>query len=118
MRICVLLFVLTCTTVLAQTRPQLSWQGYITGGATLFIQKDRVDVQGRNTGAVDRPKYHFNDPLPATTQDVTLRVRRGRGRAEIAEQPASGNEYTAIVDLQPPGDRPEFYAVEFYWKTK
>src|SRR4029450_9656069 len=74
---------------LAQKRPSLTWQGEVTGGATLFIQGNRVDVEGRDTGAVDRPTYRFRDMLPAAAQTVEMRVVRGRGRVVIAEQPSA-----------------------------
>jgi hypothetical protein len=99
---------------LAQNRPSLTWQGEVTGGATLYIQGNRVDVQGRDTGSVDRPTYRFRDMLPAVDQRVEVRAIRGRGRVEVVEQPTEANQYTAIVDIRNNG-RPELYNLQFYW---
>lgn len=99
----------------AQNRPQLTWEGYVSSSAVLYIQGDRVDSQGRETGSVDRPSYDFAAPLPAVRQRVELDIQRGRGRVQIVEQPVPENEFTAVVRIDPPGTRPEHYVLRFYW---
>lgn len=112
---CVILFAILATgPALAQNRPSLTWHGEVTAGATLFIQGNRVDVQGRDTGSVDRPTYRFRDMLPAVAQDVEMRVVRGRGRVLIDEHPSAANQYTAIVNIRNDG-RPEVYDLQFFW---
>lgn len=100
---------------MAQRTPQLTWQGYITGGADLYIRGRSVDPQGRTTGAVDRPRVSFRNPLPEAGQQVELEVRRGRGQVDIVEQPAADNEFSAIVRITPPETEPELYVLDFYW---
>ena len=100
---------------LAQNRPALTWQGEVTGGATLFIQGDRVDVQGRDTGSVDRPTYRFRDKLPGVVQNVEMRIVRGGGHVVLAEQPSAANQYTAVVNIRNDG-RPQLYELEFFWE--
>jgi hypothetical protein len=109
------LFLVGPAIALAQDRPQLTWEGDVAGSATLYIQGDRVDVQGRDTGAVDRPRYRFNNPLPASRQRATMDVRRGRGRVEILEQPTPNNEFSLIVRIDPVGNRLERYVLDFFW---
>jgi hypothetical protein len=102
--------------LLAQSnRPSMTWQGEVTGGATLYIQGNRVDVQGRTTGAVDRPTYRFREMLPAIAQTVRLRVVRGSNGVSIEEHPNESNEFAAIVDIRNNG-QPQIYNLEFYWK--
>ena len=75
-------FAILCAILIAGTRPALAqdrrpsmtWKGEITSGATLFVQGNRVDVQGRTTGAVDRPTYRFRDKLPTSLMGGTLPV--------------------------------------------
>jgi hypothetical protein len=100
---------------LGQSQPSLTWRGDVTGGATLYIQGNRVDVQGRDTGSVDRPAYRFRDMLPAIGQTVEVRVVRGQGRVDVVEQPTAANQYTAIVDIRNSGAR-DRYELEFFWK--
>jgi len=95
----------------------MTWSGYVTGGATLFIQGNRADIQGRDTGAVDRPIARFNEPLPAGRTRVDMQIRRGRGRVEIVEQPSPANEFAAVVQINPPGRRAELYNLEFFWNS-
>ena len=94
----------------------MTWRGYVSGSATLFIQGDTVDAQGRQTGAIDRPDFHFNASLPTNLDRVGVTVRRGRGTVKVVEQPLANNQYTATVQISPVGDRPEYYVLDFYWK--
>lgn len=104
------------TVMQAQDRAQLTWQGGISGSAVLYIQGNRVDVQGRDTGAVDRPTYKFYTPLPAVQQRVDVEVVRGRGRVEVIEQPEPANQFTAVVRIDSPNARRyESYSLEFFW---
>lgn len=98
----------------AQVQPQMTWQGEVSGGATLFIQGNRVDMQGRTTGAVDRPTFRFRENLPAFEQTVTVGVRRGGGTVRVVEQPNPSNQYAAVVEIQNDG-RPQMYRLEFFW---
>ena len=97
-------------------RPQLVWEGEVSGGATLFIQGDRVDIQGRETGAVTRPSIRFREPLPAVPQRVRVEVRQGRGRVEVVEHPNRQNDYASVVDIRNDG-RPEMYRLAFFWDS-
>ena len=103
--------------VLAEPGPQLRWEGYVRGSAVLYIQGDRVDIQGRQTGSVDSPRVSFNEPLPASRQRVRVNLVRGRGRVAVIEQPEPGNEYTAIVRIDPAGQNQEFHRIYFFWSA-
>jgi hypothetical protein len=109
------LLLATSGVALTQNHPQLTWQGYVSGSATLYIQGDRVDVQGRDTGSVDQPAVNMIEPLPAARQSVQLDVRRGRGRVQVVEQPTPRNEFSAIVRIDPVGTRHELYVIDFFW---
>lgn len=96
-------------------QPDLIWEGEVISAATLFIQGDRVDVQGRGTGAVDRPSARFRTALPHASLRASARVRSGSGRVTIAEQPSPANEYALIVDIDNRGTPPQYYVIDFYW---
>ena len=115
MRYVLLTLFLALSSLAAPKRIQLTWQGYVSGSATLYIQGDRVDVQGRNTGAVDRPEYKFNAPLPAARQRVEVAVRSGQGSVEIVEQPTPDNQYSAVIQIEPRAQRTEKYVLDFRW---
>src|SRR5215207_10124724 len=96
----------------AQSRSQLTWQGYVRAGATLYIHGDHVDIQGRETGSVESPKVKLIKPLPAMAQDVRVKVRRGRGKVEVVEQPVQDNEFTAAVQIHAPSERVELFVID------
>jgi hypothetical protein len=101
---------------MAQSRPDLIWEGEITSAATLFIRGNQVDVQGRDTVAVDRPRSRFRNPLPASARDVKVSVRTGSGRVTVEEQPSKSNDYTLIVDIDNRGNEPQYYTLDFFWR--
>jgi hypothetical protein len=117
MRIAIVVLLIALLTGVAETQraPQLTWEGYVSGGADLFIHGESVDAQGRTTGAVDRPRIRFARPLPDAAQRVEMEVRRGGGRVLIVEQPSAANDFTLIVRLDPEGTEPEFYSLSFFW---
>jgi hypothetical protein len=103
---------------LAQQNPQLSWEGYVSGSAVLKIQGDRVDVQGRDTDSVQRPRVSMYEPLPASRQNIQMDVVRGLGRVNVVEQPAPRNNYTATVRIDPVGEQHELYRIDFFWNPE
>lgn len=118
MRTLVAIFILSLGVAAGpQQRSQMTWQGYVAGGAVLFIQGDRVDFQGRGTGSVDLPKFRFRTALPAAALRAQVKLRQGTGALSVLEQPSPENEYTLIVRLDAPGDTHEFYALEFFWNA-
>ncbi|MEJ7605818.1 MAG: hypothetical protein WKF37_06040 [Bryobacteraceae bacterium] len=107
---------LTLTAALfADHRAMLTWEGEVRGGATLFIHGNQVDMEGRETGSITSPKFRFVEPLPATTQRVSVEVRSGRGRVQITEQPTRDNDFTAVATLRNAGTQPVVYSLEFFW---
>jgi hypothetical protein len=112
----ILVLIAAATAVMAaEPRPDLRWQGYINGSAILYAQGERVDAQGRETGAIDRPGFHFNAPLPAERCAVHVEVRQGKGKVTILEQPVPENEYSTVVRIDSAGTKPEYYVLDFHW---
>lgn len=105
----------TSSVALAQDRPQLTWEGYVSGSAILNIQDDNVDVDTRGSGSVERTRVSLADPLPAARQRIEMNVVRGSGRVNVIEQPTPQNNYTARVRIDPVGNRSEFYQIRFFW---
>jgi hypothetical protein len=102
----------------AQRMPSLNWEGEIRGGATLFVQGKRLDMEGRGTNAIDRPKFRFAEPLTAAHKCVDLKVRSGTGEVEIVEQPSADNDRTVVVDIRNKEKNPDFYRIEFFWSKE
>lgn len=101
----------------AQAAPQFLWQGQVDGVAILRLEGKILTTQIQEGGPVERQKYHFNDPLPQTQQQVRLEVLEGRGYVHIIDQPNLENHYSvgvAIEDRQPGG---AFYSIALYWDT-
>lgn len=111
----ILLLVSAFVAASAERSPQLRWEGYVRDGAVLYIQEDRVDVQGRATGSVEKPRVSLFQPLPATQQAVQMNVVQGKGRVNVVEQPNKQNDYTAVVRIDPVQEQHEFYRIDFFW---
>lgn len=113
-----LLLALGCGTSALCQRPALTWEGYVDGSATIYIQGKSIDVQGRSTGSVDRPRVRLHQPLPAFAQTIEVRVRKGKGRVEVVEQPARENDHSAVVQIDNRETGPDTYSLDFFWAAK
>ncbi len=96
-------------------RPQLTWDGFVDGTATLYIQGRNVDAQGRTTGSVDRPRARFQQPLPAAPQTIDVQVKRGNGTVSVVEQPSRQNDFSAVVEIVNRAGGGQNYSLDFFW---
>jgi hypothetical protein len=100
---------------LAQQDPQLVWQGNVDGTSVIHVRGDRLDVEERQGGPVQRDRYRFYRPLPALRQDVQLQVLQSRGNVRVVRQPRPDNNFTLSVLIE--DSLPGFgaYSLAFFW---
>ncbi len=98
-----------------ETKPQMIWQGDVGGAAFLYIQGKRLRTETRDGGRIENQRYRINDALPATRQDVRLRVSEGRGYIHIVEQPSLDNDYTLTVAIEDRQAGSSFYSIALEW---
>lgn len=100
-----------------EPRPQLVWEGEVDGTSILYVRGGAVDIEDKGGLPVQRQRFRFYERLPERRTDVEVRVRQGRGRVLIAEQPRPENSYTLAVRIEDRQAGSSYYSVEFFWQA-
>ncbi|HLJ47524.1 MAG TPA: hypothetical protein VKU01_16025 [Bryobacteraceae bacterium] len=101
----------------AQDKPQLVWEGDVTGPAVLYVHGKRLTVERQDNALIEKQRYHVYDKLPDVRQDVKLQVTRGRGDVKIVDQPRADNDYTLAVALGGAQAGAASYSLALFWDT-
>lgn len=107
---------LLASSALNAQEPQLIWEGEVDGTSILRVRGGSIDIQDREGLPVQRQRFRFSERLPNKRTDVELRVREGRGRVRILEQPREQNAFTLAVSIEDRQGGSSFYALEFLWR--
>lgn len=75
------------------------WRGEVDGTDMIRIQGGTITVTHVRAMPIVNARYDFSAPLPSAKQEVYIQVEQGRGAVEIIQQPAVGNDYTAVIRL-------------------
>ncbi|MBI3952018.1 MAG: beta/gamma crystallin family protein [Acidobacteria bacterium] len=94
---------------------RLTWSGRVDEEVEILIRRDRVRVQTISGAPAYNERFSFSNPLPR--RDVTVQVRRirGRGSVEVIQQPDRHNNYTAIVRIRDNKGGADHYEFELTW---
>jgi hypothetical protein len=118
MRKLILLAALLAPLLAAQDQPQLVWEGQVDGITVLRVRGNRVQAEAREGLPVERQRFHFNQPLPESRQEVRLEVDEGRGFVHILEQPRADNNYTLSVSIEDRQPGNSWYSLAFFWEPE
>jgi hypothetical protein len=108
----VFLFVLS---MLANSAPQLVWEGEVDGTVVLQARGKRLKVETVSGGPVQRQRFKFHERLPDSRRQVRLEVLENRGGVWISQQPTLQNGYTLRVTIEDRQDGSAFYSLRLYW---
>ena len=75
----------------------IAWSGMVDGVAEIVITGGSASVRSVSGEAPREVKSSFSAPVPKAPMAVDLISSAGRGAISLAQQPAPGNGYTAIV---------------------
>ena len=75
------------------------WRGEVDGTDMIRIKGGAISVTHVRAMPIENARSDFSAPLPSAKQEVYLQVEQGRGTVEIIQQPASTNDYTAVIRL-------------------
>jgi hypothetical protein len=75
----------------------IAWSGMVDGVAEIVITGGSASVRSVSGEAPREVKSSFSAPVPKAPMAVDLISSAGRGAISLAQQPAQGNGYTAIV---------------------
>lgn len=82
----------------------------------------RITIKGQSAtysneqyhGYIQKNSTFFNDGLDQINTQLTLKTLQGRGNVTITQQPASSNNYTALIDIFDPSGGEGSYSFELY----
>lgn len=97
-------------------RTLFAWSGRVDRDVLLVMRGGRVDTRSVTGLGVDRGNVRVNTDLPQTDGAVDVRLSRGRGSAEVVQQPGARNDYTTIVRLRDDAAGADDYQVTTYWQ--
>jgi hypothetical protein len=103
------------TTLVAQTRPQMVWEGEVDGVTILYVRASKVEVEVKEGAPVQKQRFHISDPLPANRQELRVEVNEGRGSVAVVDQPRLENSYTAAIRIEDRQTGSAHYAISLYW---
>lgn len=101
-------------TLAAQGRPLFAFSGRVDREVLLVMRGGSVDT--RESSRADYGQVRVGSQLPQRDGTVRLRVDRGRGSADVVQQPSARNDYTAVVRLRDDQAGADEYRVTAYWQ--
>lgn len=92
------------------------WRGTVDSRVRLEIRGNSMTVttmSGQNYG---EGTYSFANSLPRRNVSVGVNKTKGRGSAQIVQQPSRDNDYTAIIDVIDNDGGAKEYQLEIFWR--
>ena len=92
------------------------WSGTVDKDVQLTVRGDKITSKTVSGLRYPEGLYSISSNLPARDRiRVGVRIRTGRGKAHVVQQPKYENGYTAIVQIRDEPHSARNYSVEIYW---
>jgi hypothetical protein len=78
-------------------RSRMVWGGAVDDTVDVMVRRGEVKLHTVKGKRTEEEKHYFLSKMPDKPVRVRLTRVRGRGRAEVFQQPSKGNGYTAGV---------------------
>ncbi|MEJ7605817.1 MAG: hypothetical protein WKF37_06035 [Bryobacteraceae bacterium] len=99
----------------ANAGDSIHWAGRVDGLIRLTFDGNRVYSQRMQGAALTDEEADSGVSLPRSPVNVEVRRLRGRGDVRVVQQPASGNGYRLILDVEDTAAGADFYEFELRW---
>jgi hypothetical protein len=110
-------FVASASSLSAQQRHLFEWRGEVDREVRITMRGRELWTRDFGNEDLRRHREQVVGTLPREDGEVVVRLEDGRGNAEVVQQPAARNGYTAIVrirDLRGGADR---YHLSAFWRS-
>jgi len=97
------------------TTGKLIWTGRVDDRVNITITGSLVQTVAVSGSGVSNVNYSMNKPFPRRAVNISLNKRRGRGSANILQQPDRNNNYTAIIEVYDSSRGAGDYELEISW---
>jgi len=92
------------------------WTGTVDDDVQLHVRGSDVETKTISGKENEKGLYSFTKALPKQTRiRVGVRIKSGRGKVHVMQQPDETNEYTAIIEIKDEDGGAKPYSLEIYW---
>ncbi len=92
------------------------WTGMVDKDVVLSIKGDRISSTAISGTRYPEGTYSFSSVLPKEKRiRVGVKIKRGRGKVHVMQQPNEENEYTTIVQVRDDEGGAKQYVLEVFW---
>lgn len=99
----------------ATTPGRVFWKGMVDDRVQLVIQHDKIETRTPSGKVFPDGVYSFTTPLPESAVTVSVTKVKGRGSAQVVQQPTAENDFTAIVEIKDEKGGAKEYQLEISW---
>ncbi|HNU06741.1 MAG TPA: hypothetical protein PKO33_03175 [Pyrinomonadaceae bacterium] len=92
------------------------WRGMVDDKLQLLIKGNQIEYRTVSGRTMPNGTFSFTTRLPESDVFVGVTKAKGRGTVRVVEQPASSNDFTAVVEIYDSGGGAKEYELEIYWK--
>ncbi|MCB1023834.1 MAG: hypothetical protein KDB79_05580 [Acidobacteria bacterium] len=92
------------------------WSGMVDADVQLTVKGDKILVQTMSGREYAAGAYSFSAKIPRQSRiRVGVKIKNGRGKAHVMQQPDQSNNYTAIIQVRDEEGGAKPYSLEIYW---
>lgn len=95
---------------------RVRWRGTVDDEIQLIIRGNSVEVKTISGTAYRNGSYNFTSSLPNRNVEVEVDKKKGRGKAEVIQQPSRANDFTTVVRITDKDGGAKDYDVDIYWR--
>jgi len=99
------------------TSGKVFWRGRVDSKVHLVIRGNSLEQKTVEGAENETGKFSFTAPLPEAAVNVGVTRKEGRSKKiKVLQQPASENDYTAIIEIHDDGGGARDYVLEIFWR--
>jgi hypothetical protein len=95
---------------------RVRWRGTVDDEVQLIIRGNSVEVKTISGSTYNNGNYNFTSNLPTRKVDVFVDKKKGRGKAEVIQQPSRANDFTTVIQIRDKDGGARDYEVEVFWR--
>ncbi len=92
------------------------WSGMVDDNIVLSVKGEKIFAETISGKSFDDGAYRFTSTIPKQERiRVGVRLKSGRGKAHVIEQPGNENNYTAVIQVRDEEGGAKPYSIEIFW---
>lgn len=96
---------------------RVRWRGTVDDEVQLIIRGNSVEVKTISGTEYRNGNYNFTSGLPNRNVEVAIDKKKGRGKAEVIQQPSRSNDFTTVIQIRDKDGGAKEYELDIYWRN-